>query len=36
MTGTQVPQEIRPMRFEEACGGWRDLGRDSDEGCPDP
>ena len=23
MTRTQVRQEIRQMRFEEACGGWQ-------------
>ena len=23
MTRTRVLQEIRRMRFEEACGGWR-------------
>ena len=36
MTRTQVLPEIRRMRFEEACGGWRDLGQDGDGGCPDP
>ena len=24
MTRTQVPQELRRMRFEEAGGGWRE------------
>ena len=24
MTRTQVLQEIRRMRFEEACGGWQE------------
>ena len=24
MTRTQVLQEIRRMRFKEACGGWRE------------
>ncbi len=31
MTRTEVRREIRRMRFEEACGGWRKRGLTQDE-----
>ena len=27
MGRTERLREVRKMRFEEACGGWRDAGR---------
>ena len=31
MRGTELLQEVRKMRFEEACGGWQERGLTQEE-----